>query len=82
LISALRRPIGAPPGESPVVFVPLKGRTIVIVHVAGVILGVVGLILDAALPASVELPVLVRDWQGGTDIHDLTVCLLDGVVGP
>ena len=53
-----------------------------IVHVAGVILGVVGLILDAALPASVELPVLVRDWQGGADIHDLTVCLLDGVVGP
>jgi len=63
------------------VFVPFKGRTIVIVHVAGVILGVAGLVLDAALPARVELPVLVRDRQGGADIQDLTVCLLDGVVG-
>ena len=68
------------PGESQVVFVPLKGRTIVIVHIAGVILGA-GLVLDAALPAWVELPVLVRDRQGGADIHDLAVCLLDGVVG-
>ena len=69
------------PGESQAVFVPFKGRTIVIVHVAGVILGVAGLVLDAALPARVELPVLVRDRQGGADIQDLTVCLLDGVVG-
>jgi len=64
--------------ESQAVFLPLPNcRVAVVVHVAGVVAGLTGFVLDESLPAGDELPVLVRDQQGGADICHLTACLSD-----